>query len=141
MSIPSQFPQIVAAARGTALQALALQAGQSIEGKVIGPAPNGGTQVQIAGQSLNLILPLATKAGDILKFDVQGSGAQLRLAIQAATIKALSTPGSAPATSTTTARPSVPLVLPNAGPSPAPLATSAVTPPATQPAIAQSVGA
>lgn len=84
MSIPSQFPQLVTAARTGALQALALQAGQMLDGKVIGPAPNGGTQVQIAGQMLNLVLPLLAKAGETLKFEVQGSGAQLRLALQPA---------------------------------------------------------
>jgi hypothetical protein len=88
MSIPSQFPQLVTAARTGALQALALQAGQMLDGKVIGPAPNGGTQVQIAGQMLNLVLPLLAKAGETLKFEVQGSGAQLRLALQPAPVSA-----------------------------------------------------
>lgn len=147
MSIPSQFPQIIAAARGTALQALALQAGQSIEGKVIGPAPNGGTQVQIAGQSLNLVLPLAAKAGDILKFDVQGTGAQLRLAIQAASIKALSTPNAQTPTAQPAPQASVTLPLPSPG---ATLSTElrpgvtttpqpqAAAPPTSQPAATQS---
>lgn len=84
MSIPSQLPQLVAAARSSALQALALQAGQVLDGKVIGPAPNGGTQVQISGQMLNLVLPIMAKAGDVLHFEVQGSGAQVKLALQAA---------------------------------------------------------
>src|SRR5215217_7310793 len=86
MSISSQLPQVVVAARSGALQALALQAGQTLEGTVIGPAPNGGTQVQISGQMLNLLLPTLAKAGETLKFEVQGGGAQLRLALQPATM-------------------------------------------------------
>lgn len=82
MSISSQLPQLVTAIRSGALQALALQAGQVIEGKVLGAAPNGGTQVQINGQMLNLVLPIAVKTGTAVKFEVQGSGAQLRLAMQ-----------------------------------------------------------
>jgi len=82
MSISPQLPQLVTAARTGALQALALQAGQMLEGKVIGPAPNGGTQVQLGQQMLNLLLPMAVKAGDTLKFEVQGSGQQMRLALQ-----------------------------------------------------------
>lgn len=81
MSIPSQLPLIALAARAGALQALALQAGQILDGKVIGPAPNGGTQVQINGQMLNLLLPGAAVAGAMLSFEVQGSGAQIRLAL------------------------------------------------------------
>ncbi|UJW86261.1 flagellar hook-length control protein FliK [Devosia sp. SL43] len=91
MSIPSQLPQIVAAARSGALQALALQAGQMLEGKVIGPAPNGGTQVQIGGQMLNLLLPTLAKAGETLKFEVQGSGAQIKLALRPALPQATAT--------------------------------------------------
>ncbi|MDB5473376.1 MAG: hypothetical protein JWP99_679, partial [Devosia sp.] len=72
MAISSQLPQIVAIARSGALQALALQAGQTVEGKVVGPAPNGGTQVQIAGQMLNLLLPTLATAGETLHFQVQG---------------------------------------------------------------------
>lgn len=81
MSIPSQLPSIALATRSSALQALALQAGQMLDGKVIGPAPNGGTQVQINGQMLNLVLPNAVNVGAVLNFEVQGSGAQLRLAL------------------------------------------------------------
>lgn len=81
MSIPPQLPLIALAARAGALQALALKAGQIVDGKVIGPAPNGGTQVQINGQMLNLVLPSAAAAGAVLSFEVQGSGAQIRLAL------------------------------------------------------------
>src|SRR5688572_8409008 len=97
MSIPNQLPQLVATARSGALQALALQAGQMLDGKVIGPAPNGGTQVQIAGQMLNLVLPLLVKAGETLKFEVRGSGAQLKLALQPAVPQPATTPAVLPA--------------------------------------------
>ena len=83
MSIPSQFPAVVATARNNALQALALQPGQVIEGKVLGPAPGGGTQVQIGEQVLNLALPMTAKPGTVLQFEVQTATAgQVRLVIQ-----------------------------------------------------------
>ena len=83
MSIPSQFPAVVATARNNALQALALQPGQVIEGKVLGPAPGGGTQVQIGEQVLNLALPVSAKPGTVLQFEVQTATAgQVRLVIQ-----------------------------------------------------------
>lgn len=83
MSIPSQFPAVVATARNNALQALALQPGQVIEGKVLGPAPGGGTQVQIGEQVLNLSLPVSAKPGTVLQLEVQTATAgQVRLVIQ-----------------------------------------------------------
>ncbi|MET3925422.1 flagellar hook-length control protein FliK [Devosia sp. 2618] len=122
MSIPSQMPAIVVAARSGALQTLALQVGQVVDAKVVGPAPNGGTQVEIRGQMLNLALPLATKAGDALRLEVQANGPQLRLLLQTVRVTsgkpgasappsptpdaqaptaAVSTRGSAPATGST----------------------------------------
>lgn len=94
MSIPSQLPQIVTAARSGALQALALQSGQMLEGTIIGAAPNGGTQVEIRGQMLNLVLPMPVKAGETLKLQVQGTGQQMRLAIQQAATPASPVPAS-----------------------------------------------
>lgn len=82
MPISSQFPTLVAAARSSALETLALQPGQVIAAKVVGPAPNGGTQVQIGDQMLNLVLPVPTKPGMVLQLEVQGSGSQQRLALQ-----------------------------------------------------------
>lgn len=95
MPISSQFPTLVAAARSSALEALALQPGQVIAAKVIGPAPNGGTQVQIGDQMLNLVLPVPTKTGMVLQLEVQGSGSQQRLALQPP--PALVQPGTIPA--------------------------------------------
>ena len=84
MVIPSELPQFVAAVRSGTLQALALQSGQVLDAKVLGAAPNGGTQVEIRGQLLNLVLPTLVKAGETIKLEVQGSGQQLRLALQLA---------------------------------------------------------
>lgn len=67
MPISSQFPAPAVPTRGGALEALALQAGQVISAKVIGPAPNGGTQVQIGDQLLNLVLPVPVKPGAVLQ--------------------------------------------------------------------------
>ena len=85
MSIPSQLPQFVTAARPGALQALALQSGQVLDARIVGPAPNGGTQVEIRGQMLNLVLPTLVAAGQTIKLEVQGAGQQMRLALQVAT--------------------------------------------------------
>lgn len=120
-SIPSQLPQFVTAARSAALQALALQAGQVLDAKILGAAPNGGTQVEIRGQLLNLVLPTAVQAGDTIKLEVQGSGQQLRLVLQlpAATVSP-SPPQPAPAA------PQVSVPLPGAETQPPPpLANSA----------------
>lgn len=84
MTIPSQLPQIVTAARTGALQALALQAGQVVDGRIVGAAPNGGTQVEIRGQMFNLLLPMPIRAGETVRFEVQGSGQHIRLALQPA---------------------------------------------------------
>lgn len=82
MSIPTQLPQFITAARSGALQALALQSGQVLDAKIVGPAPNGGTQVEIRGQLLNLVLPTMVAAGQTIKLEVQGTGQQMRLALQ-----------------------------------------------------------
>ncbi len=96
MAISSQLPQTVSAVQPSALQALALRSGQVLEARVIGPAPNGGTQVQIAGQSLNIILPNLFEAGTVLKLEVQGTGPQLKLAIQPSTTPTLPAQGATP---------------------------------------------
>lgn len=97
MTIPSELPQFVAATRSGPLQALALQSGQVVDARIIGTAPNGGTQVEIRGQMLNLVLPTAVKAGEIIKLEVQGAGQQMRLALQVATTASLpASPAPAP---------------------------------------------
>ena len=117
MSIPSQLPQFVTAARAGALQALALQSGQVLDARIIGPAANGATQVEIRGQMLNLVLPTLVAAGQTIKLEVQGTGPQLRLALQ--------TSGAPP---------------PQAQPAPA-TQISLTTPPATSTAAPQPGGA
>ena len=141
MSIPSQLPQLVTAARTGALQALALQAGQVLDAKIIGAAPNGGTQVEIRGQLLNLVLPTLVAAGETIKLEVQGSGQQLRLALQVATTPIPASPApAAPAPQANIPLPNptaapVPLPLPSAPPLSAPsAAVVAQTAPMAQPA-------
>ena len=141
MSIPSQLPQFVTAARAGALQALALQSGQVLDARIIGPAANGATQVEIRGQMLNLVLPTLVAAGQTIKLEVQGAGPQLRLALQTsgpppaqaqpapATQISLSTP---PAT--TTAPPQL------AG-TPAPASTAPSAPAASATALPQAPAA
>ena len=43
MVIPPDLPRFVAAARPGALQALALQSGQVVDARILGPGANGGT--------------------------------------------------------------------------------------------------
>ena len=85
MVIPPELPRFVAAARPGALQALALQSGQVLDARVVGPAANGVTQVEIRGQLLNLVLPTLVQAGETIRLEVQGAGQQMRLALQQAT--------------------------------------------------------
>lgn len=149
MSIPSQFPAVVATARNSALQALALQPGQVIEGKVLGPAPGGGTQVQIGEQVLNLALPVTTKPGTVLQFEVQTATAgQVRLVIQpqpgviAQPVVVPSTPppteifvSQAAFATAATSQPSVPSVA-----QPVPTGGGVVPTQAGQPAVASGAG-
>ena len=140
MSIPSQLPQLVTTARSSALQALALQAGQVLDGKVLGPAPGGGTQVEIAGQRLNLLLPTLLAAGATIKLEVQSAGPQIRLALQApapavpAAPSAPQTPVTAPSATvaTATSQPVPSVVLPQPA--------FPIPPPATSPAAGVQPG-
>ncbi len=107
MVIPSELPKFVAAIRPGALQSLALQAGAVLDAKVIGPGANGGTQVEIRGQVLNLVLPTLVKAGEAIKLEVHGAGQQMRLALQ----QAVSLPPASPAPAAPA--PDINLPLPN----------------------------
>ncbi|MCS6761783.1 MAG: hypothetical protein MO846_07250 [Candidatus Devosia symbiotica] len=60
-----------------------MQADQILDGR----APNSGTQVQISGQLLNLVPLQAAKTDDTLRFEVQSSSAQLKLALQVTSSK------------------------------------------------------
>ena len=79
--IPSQLPIVALATRPGALQALALQPGQMLDGKVLGTASNGAMQVQIGRQTINVTLPTPVPAGTSLQLQAQGSGAQQRLVL------------------------------------------------------------
>ncbi len=127
MLIPSQLPQFVTPARPGALQALALQSGQVLDAKIIGAAPNGGTQVEIRGQLLNLILPTMVKAGETIKLEVQGTGQQMRLALQLAAGPATPTPAS-PAPAAPTSQVSMPLPNPTSPPPAVPPGAAAPLP-------------
>lgn len=127
MLIPSQLPQFVTPARAGALQALALQSGQVLDAKIIGAAPNGGTQVEIRGQLLNLILPTMVKTGETIKLEVQGTGQQMRLALQPATVPTTSTPAS-PAPAALTPQVSMPLPNPTSPPPTVPPGAAAPLP-------------
>lgn len=130
MPISSQFPAPAIPMRGGALEALALQAGQIITAKVIGPAPNGSTQVQIGDQVLNLALPIPAKPGATLQLEVVGSGSQQRLILQPAQVKP---PASTPAPQPAPLQPAIPL--PNAASPPAAGAPARISapPPAVPP--------
>ncbi|SEQ60526.1 hook-length control protein FliK [Devosia sp. YR412] len=135
-TIPSQLPQPTTAARTGTLQALALQSGQMLDAKIIGAMPNGGTQVEIRGQLLNLMLPVPVKPGDTIQLQVQGAGQQMKLALQVVTAPV--TPPASPAPAAPPPQSNTPLAPPQAQPAPQPLATAqaAVPPPAAQAATA-----
>ena len=134
--IPSDLPQALAAARSSALQTLALKAGQVLEAKVIGPAPNGGTQVQVGGQVLNLTLPTLLAAGTTLQLEVQGSGANLQFAMPAASPTLPANPAPMPIMPDEVGLPQlIPPVSPTATPA-APTQAAAAVPAPVQPTAA-----
>ena len=126
MVIPPELPRFVAAARPGALQALALQSGQVLDARVVGPAPNGGTQVEIRGQVLNLVLPTLVQAGETIRLEVQGAGQQMRLALQQA---AAPLPQTANSPAPAAPGPQVSLPLPNRTANATPAPPQAGTPP------------
>ena len=85
VTIPSQLPPVMTAPRSGTLQTLALQSGQTIDARIVGTAANGATQVEIRGQVLNLELPMPVKTGDTIQLQVQGTGQQMKLALQLVT--------------------------------------------------------
>ena len=123
-TIPSQLPQLVTAARTGTLQALALQSGQMLDAKIIGTMPNGGTQVEIRGQLLNLMLPVPVKVGETIQLQVQGSGQQMKLALQVAITTAAALPAS-PAPAAVAPQATIPLPPPQAAATQAPVVAQA----------------
>lgn len=141
MSIPSQLPQFVTAARAGALQALALQSGQVLDARIIGPAANGATQVEIRGQVLNLVLPTLVAAGQTIKLEVQGAGPQLRLALQTSGPPPAQVQ-QAPATQISlTTPPALPPVPPQPGGTPAPASPAPSAPAPSAAALPQAPAA
>lgn len=142
-TIPSQLPPVVTAPRAGTLQALALQSGQMLDAKVLGLAPNGGTQVEIRGQVLNLVLPMPVKAGDTIQLQVQGTGQQMKLALQQA---AAPSPPASPPPAATPSQPAIPLPAQNTAPPSAPQPAVSAQPnvagagaaPALPPAVSQA---
>lgn len=86
MSIPTQFPPLTLAIKPSTLQALVLQAGQTLQAVIISTAANGMTQVQIGQQRLNVSLPSPMPAGTTLNLQAQGSGAQQKLVLLPQTV-------------------------------------------------------
>ena len=74
-----QLPPTPLAVSPDKLQPLALQSGQRVEARVLGPAPNGATQLQIGRQTIDVVLPSPVPAGAVLPLRVQGNGAQQSL--------------------------------------------------------------
>jgi hypothetical protein len=81
MTIASHLPAISPAQASSALRHAALSPGQTVEGRVHGPAPDGGTLVQIGRQSLSLSLPASVSVGTLLSLRVEQADGQLRLAL------------------------------------------------------------
>lgn len=63
------------------LRALALAPGQTVEGRVLGPAPGGATLVQVGRQAMSLTLPSTLPVGSLLTLGVQQGEGNLRLAL------------------------------------------------------------
>ncbi|WP_299729387.1 flagellar hook-length control protein FliK [Devosia sp.] len=139
MAIPTQLPSPALAVRSAALQALVLQAGQVLEGKVLGAGPNGTTQVQIGKQVLNLTLPVLLAAGSTLNLQAQGSGAQQKLVLLPQPTSIPTAPLPTQASVVTVSQPSiptpqqVPVPAPQSPPVPLPTRPSALQPLALQP--------
>lgn len=81
MSITSPFPVVSQAQSASMLRTLALIPGQIVEGRVLGPGPDGATMVQVGRQAMSLNLPTAPQVGATLSLAVQQAEGQLRLAL------------------------------------------------------------
>ncbi|MBN9332922.1 MAG: hypothetical protein J0I64_05565, partial [Devosia sp.] len=81
MTIASHFPVVSQAQAGSMLRALALAPGQTVEGRVLGPGPDGATMVQVGRQAMTLSLPGGAPVGTMLTLGVQQADGHLRLAL------------------------------------------------------------
>jgi hypothetical protein len=77
----NSMPPFASPVRSDALLALALRAGEVVEGNVVSTAASGISQVEIKGRLLSLLLPVAAKPGERLALQVEGSGARLQLSV------------------------------------------------------------
>ncbi len=91
MSITPQLPPIPLAQASAMLRAMAQSSAAQVEAKVIGPLPNGATQVQIGRQVMSLQLPGPQAPGTTLTLAVQQAEGQVRITL----ISALASPGAA----------------------------------------------
>jgi hypothetical protein len=140
MAIPPQLPSLALAVRSAALQALVLQAGQVLEGKVLGAGPGGTTQVQIGKRVLNLTLPVLLAAGSTLNLQAQGSGAQQKLVLLPQPSPTPTTPLPTKASVVTLSQPNIPTPQQAASPTPPPSSSTApAVPVPTRPGALQSL--
>ncbi len=85
MSISMQMPampQVATLLRSPPSLALALQTGQVLDAKVIGPGPGNTMRVELQGQLLNLLLAQPAQPGATLKLKVEALTPQIRLSVQ-----------------------------------------------------------
>ena len=113
------------------LRALAQAAGQTVEARIVGPAANGATPVQLGQQTLNLHLPAPHPPGTVLTLAVQQAAGQLRLAVLSARPPA---PAAAPASPPPAGAPATSVQLSPAALAGTPPAASPSAPPAVPPA-------
>lgn len=63
------------------LQSLGLRPEQIVSGRVMGPPANGATPVQVASQTVHVVLPTPVPPGATLLLQAQGQGSEQRLVI------------------------------------------------------------
>lgn len=80
MSI-SQLPPIPLAQASAMLRAMAQPSASQIEARVVGPLPNGATQVQIGRHLMSLQLPAPQAPGTTLTLAVQQAEGQVRMSL------------------------------------------------------------
>lgn len=77
-AMPAPPSQAVTTQPGV-LQAMAMQPGQAITGRIIGPGPGGTTQIQVGGRMLHVVLPMPMPPGTNVTLQAQGHGPDQRL--------------------------------------------------------------
>ncbi len=100
MSITPQLPPIPLAQASAMLRAVAQANGSQVEARVLGPLPNGATQVQIGRQVMSLQLPTPQLPGTTLTLAVQQTEGQVRVTLVSAQPPQMPTASSLPPIST-----------------------------------------